>query len=198
MGFVEYGGQLNILCCQVINVSLDVLCTQKQLCTLLAFWITFISISYGMKGSFYSKIELLPLFFKIPNSYICMPLVFTHIDERVLFPFFLSNNVVVKYKSSIRLISRWSQLDLLSYHSWIYFTKILQRSERLSDISHSVLSVEGMMSGTANKVCVKSLNKAWNWRDACLSEAPQSHRLSCCRQVQLLTSRLHASHLDSH
>lgn len=129
---------------------------------------------------------------------ICMLFMFTHVDE-VLFLFLLSNNVVVKYKSSICLICRWSQLDLLSYHSWIYFTKILQRSERLSDISHSVLSVEGMMSGTANKVCVKSLNKAWNWRDAHLSEAPvRATGPSCSRQVQLLTSRLHASHLDSH
>jgi len=89
-------------------------------------------------------------------------------------PFLLANDVVVRYKSSMCLICRWSQLDLLSYHCWIYFTEILQRSERLSDISHSVLSAEGMMSGTANKVCVKSLNKAWNWRDACLSEAPGS------------------------
>lgn len=37
MGFVEYGGQLNILCCPVINVSVDLLSTQKQLCTLLVF-----------------------------------------------------------------------------------------------------------------------------------------------------------------
>lgn len=66
----------------------------------------------------------------------------------------------------------------MSYHSWIYFTKILQRSELLSDIPHSILSVEGMMSGTPNNVCVKSLNKAWNWQDACQSEAPQSHQLS--------------------
>lgn len=105
-------------------------------------------------------------------------------------PFLLSNNVVVKYKSSICLICRWSQLDLVSYHSWICFTKILQRSELLSDISHSILSVEGMMSGTANKVCVKSLNKAWNWRDACLSEAPWSHRQQTGTAAHLQTARL--------
>lgn len=110
------------------------------------------------------------------TNYICMLLVLTHINEWVLFPFFHQKILW----SNIKLAYVWSA----GGHSWTScFTipesisqRYYRRSERLSDISHSVLSAEGMMSGMANKVCVKSLNKAWNWQDACLSKAPQSHR----------------------
>lgn len=82
---------------------------------------------------------------------------------------------------SINLAYVWSA----GGHSWTCcFTIPESISQRyywdlsgLPHISHSVLSVEGMMSGTANKVCVKSLNKAWNWQDAWPSEAPARHRL---------------------
>lgn len=36
-----------------------------------------------------------------------------------------------------------------------------------------------MMSGMANKVGVRFLNKAWNWQDAHLSEKPLSQQPSC-------------------
>lgn len=150
---------------QIQNLIWDVCRTHKQFLWLLV-WFTFTSISY----------QIIFLNGVIFNEWKDRPHLYAshvHPHRRAgLIPFLLSNKIVVKYKTCICLICRWSQLDLLSYHSWIYFTKILQRSEPLSDISYSVLSVEGMMSGMANKVCVKSLNKAWNWQDACLSEPP--------------------------
>lgn len=112
-------------------------------------------------------------------------LVFIHSSEQV--PFHFHGKIAWWWweggrgGSGINLAYVWSA----GGHSWTScFTipeSISQRYYRdlsgLPHISHSVLSVEGMMSGTANKVCVKSLNKAWNWQDAWPSEAPARHRL---------------------
>lgn len=111
------------------------------------------------------------------NTFICILLMCSHIDEKVLFPFFSQ----IMLWSSTNLAHVWSA----GGHSW---TSCFTISESISQryytdlsacqiFSHSVLSVEGMMSATANKVCEKSLNKAWNWRDACLSEAPTKARV---------------------
>lgn len=110
-------------------------------------------------------------------------LVSIHNSEQVPFhlPVKITSRARRGWGASINLAYVWSA----GGHSWTCcFTipeSILQRYywdlSGLPHISHSVLSVEGMMSGTANKVCVKSLNKAWNWQDAWPSEAPARHRL---------------------
>lgn len=65
--------------------------------------------------------------------------IFSSVTGRCWLPA-LTNISVVKKKWIIFLMGGWSQLDQASYHSWIYFAKILPTSEALSYISHSILS----------------------------------------------------------
>lgn len=136
-------------------------------------------------------------------------LVFIHSSEQV--PFHFHGKITSRVRVCVGCVCVGASINLAYVwsaggHSWTScFTIPESISQRyywdlsgLPHISHSVLSVEGMMSGTANKVCVKSLNKAWNWQDAWPSEAPARHRRGTgfgVRQGQLLTSRQHASHL---
>lgn len=113
----------------------------------------------------------------------------THIDEKLLFPFF-SQITLYSSINLTRLICRWSQLDFVSHHSWIYFTKILHRSECPSDafLFRPISRRNDVCLPRQTKYVQSPSIKHEIDRMPVYVKHPWSHGCSCSRQVQLLTS----------